>query len=639
MKRSNAMPGGDQAERLTTAEVVDRLRRFDGPPEQFLASLLAVQCQVGPARAGAILRAGPERGPERPDRPERPERGPEVLAVYPPLPVGAPAPVWLAQAGEACPHVMADGTPAVRPVHGPTDLYGQPARQSLVMIPLAGEQAARGLAAFLVDTADPQALADVCQRLELTAGLLSLYEMRLLLQRRQADLRRLRTSMETLAAAGAQDRFKGLAMALANEVATRWQAERVSIGFLKGRYVHLKATSHTEKFSRKMKLIQDLEAAMEECLDQDVEVLHPAPAEATYVARAAAELARHHGAGHVLSLPLRHAGEPVAVLTVERPADQPFALEEVEALRLACDLVTPRLVDLEEHDRWFGARLAGAVRNGAAAVIGPKHTWIKVAAIVAFGLLAFMIFGKGEYRVEAPFVFEPVLQRVVPAPFDGYLEAVYVEPADAVVGGETVLAELETADLRMQLAEAKAERASYLKQQAAAQRDSKIVEAQIAEAKAAQVAARIDLLEYKIGQARIVAPITGQVVSGDLKKRLGAPVQTGDVLFEVAPLEALRAELAVPEESIADLDVGQRGELATAAFPDVHFGFTVERINPVAEVADGKNVFKVRVRLERLDPRMLSGMEGVAKVDIGPERYLWIWTRPIVRWVRMKLWI
>jgi len=626
MERTNAIPGGDQAHRLTTAEVVDRLRRFDGPPEQFLANLLAVQCQVGPARAGAILRAGAERGPE-------------VLAVYPSLPAGAQAPVWLAQAGEACPHVLAEGTPAVRPVHGPTDLYGQPARQSLVMIPLAGEQAARGVAAFLVDTAEPGALAEVRQRLELTAGLLSLYEMRLLLQRRQSDLRRLRISMETLAAAGAQDRFKGLAMALANEVASRWAAERVSIGFLKGRYVHLKATSHTEKFSRKMKLVQDIEAAMEECLDQDVEVLHPAPAEATAVARAAAELARHHGAGHVLSLPLRHAGEPVAVMTVERPAETPLTLEEVEALRLTCDLVTPRLVDLEQHDRWVGARLAGAVRKGAAAVVGPKHTWIKVAAIVACGLLAFMIFGKGEYRVEAPFVLEPVVQQVVPAPFDGYLEAVYVEPPAQVVAGKTVLAELDTADLRMQLAEAKAEQAGYLKQAAAAQRDAKTVEAQIAEAQAKRVAARIELLEYRIGQARLVAPITGQIVSGDLKRRLGAPVRTGDILFEVAPLEALRAELSVPEDAIADLEVGRTGELATAAFPDAHFGFTVERINPVAEVADGKNVFKVRVRLERLDPRMLSGMEGVAKVDIGPQRYIRIWTRPIVRWVRMKLWI
>lgn len=612
---------------VTTAEVVDRLSRFDGPPEQFLANLLAVQCQIGPAQGGAILRAGRERGAE-------------VLAVYPPLPEGSAAPVWLAQAAEGCGQAVADGVTLVRAVHGPTDLYGQPARRNLILVPLRGERAVRGVAAFLADAQTAADLATVRERLELTVGLLSLYEMRLLLQRRQTDLRRLRAAMETLAAVNAQERFAGLAMALVNEVATRWDCERVSIGFLKGRYVHLRALSHTEKFSRKMRLVQDIEAAMEECLDQDVEVLCPAPPEATHVNRAAGELAKRQGAATVLSLPLRRAGRATAVVMLERTQDQPFTVEEVESIRLAADLCTPRLVSLEEHDRWFGARLAAAARHGAATALGPKHTWIKLAAIAICGFVAFMVLKDGEYRVEAPFVLEPVEQQVVPAPFEGFLQSVGVEPNSIVTAGETVLATLETAELRLQLASAKADRAMYLKQAAAARRAFQTVQAQIAEAQAEKVKAQIDLLEYQIGRAKIVAPISGIVVRGDLKRQIGAPVKTGDVLFEVAPLESLRAELAVPEDDVADLEVGQEGELATASFPEARFGFVVERINPVAEVADQRNVFKVRVRLkDERDPRMRPGMEGVAKVDIGPRRYVWIWTRPILRWVRMKLWI
>jgi hypothetical protein len=45
------------------------------------------------------------------------------------------------------------------------------------------------------------------------------------------------------------------------------------------------------------------------------------------------------------------------------------------------------------------------------------------------------------------------------------------------------------------------------------------------------------------------------------------------------------------------------------------------------------------VRLSDWPPEMRSGMEGIAKVDVGPRRYIWIWTRPIVNWVRMRLWI
>ena len=626
MERMEAPRHPGSTTRPTTAEVINQLSRFDGPPEQFLSNLLAVQCQVGPAEGGAILRAGKPRGAE-------------VLAVYPALDKGTPAPVWLAQAAEACGQTVAEAVTAVRPVHSPGDLYGQPADRHLVVVPLHGDRAVRGVAAFLVDERDPAALAVVRERLELTVGLLSLYEMRLLLQRRQTDLRRLRAAMETLATVNAQERFAGLAMALCNEVAARWECDRVGVGFLKGRYVQLRAMSHTEKFTRKMKIVQDIEASMEECLDQDVEILYPAPPEGTYVSRAASELAKHHGVETVLNLPLRRGGEARAVLMLERPAERPFTVEDVEAIRLTADLCMPRLANLEEHDRWVGARLAAGVRKGAAAALGPKHTWIKVAAIVISGLAAFAIFARGHYRAEASFAIDPIEKQMVPAPFEGFLRSVSVEPNSEVVGGETVMATLETAELRLQRAESKAEQATYLKQASAAMRDAKTAEAQIARAQADKVQARIELLEYQIEHATIVAPITGVVVKGDLKRQIGAPVKTGDVLFEVAPLEGLRAELAVPEDQVADLEVGQEGELATTSFPDVRTRFVVERINPVAEMVEQRNVFKVRARLVDRDPRMRPGMEGVAKVDIGRRRYLWIWTRPIVNWVRMKLWI
>ena len=49
-----SLPG----ERPTTAEIIDRLSRFDGPPEEFLVNLLAVQCYLASAGAGAIMRGG-----------------------------------------------------------------------------------------------------------------------------------------------------------------------------------------------------------------------------------------------------------------------------------------------------------------------------------------------------------------------------------------------------------------------------------------------------------------------------------------------------------------------------------------------------------------------------------------------------
>jgi hypothetical protein len=775
-----------EAHRPTTAEIIERLSRFDGPPEQFLVNLLAVQCHLASAAGGAILRVNASGGAE-------------ILAVYPPLAPGAAAPVWLAQSAESAPQVSAGGRPAVKPLHGPDDLYGAPANHNIILLPLRGGSGVQGLAAFLVTTGDPRILAATRERLELTVSLLSLYEMRLTLQQRQSDLSRLRLAMETTAAVNEQDRFSGAAMALCNEVSSRWKCDRVCLGFLKGRYVHLAAMSHTEKFSRKMKVVQDIESAMEETLDQDVEVTYPAGPEATFVSRASAELSKRHGPTAVLSLPLRREGEPAAVITLERPVDQPFAIGEIESLRLTIDLVSPRLVPMHLQDRWFGARAAGAVRKGLSTILGPKHTWIKVAGIGVFAAALFLTLAKGDYRAEAPFVLEPVAQQVVPAPFEGFLKQVYVRPGDQVVGasavrdgerpswllneaaitdwptllvilrghdhehgddepitppcwiagqlseptrrailvattdnpvnplpdglteaprelrkivldglnaamvpanfydpnawagvelsdrqrdllalreagrlegdrlielnrsllastlpsavrpGPTVLGTLETAELKLELKSAEAQWLGYRKQADAAMREDKRSDAQIAQAQADQVKAKMDLLEHKIAQAVIVSSMDGYVTSGDLRKQLGAPVKTGDVLFEVAALADLRAELAVPEDLITDVQAalerqkaagGQLGgALATTARPDEHIDFVVERINPVAEVVKDNNVFKVRVRLLNSPSIFRPGMEGVGKIDLERRSYGFIWTRRMINWVRMKLWI
>src|SRR5690606_11322396 len=119
-----------------------------------------------------------------------------------------------------------------------------------------------------------------------------------------------------------------------------WSPQAGSVGILGRRCVQLGWVSHTDRFSRKMRLVQDLESTMEECLDQDIEVIHPAPSEAGYVSRAAAQCSMHHGPATICSLPIRREGTVQAVLTVEREPDKPFTPAEVETMRLMADLVS-----------------------------------------------------------------------------------------------------------------------------------------------------------------------------------------------------------------------------------------------------------------------------------------------------------
>ena len=123
--------------------------------------------------------------------------------------------------------------------------------------------------------------------------------------RRGVELERLKAAMEILGSVNSPAHFVAASMALCNELASRFQAERVGIGFLQGRYVRLRALSHTEKITRNMQLVQDIESAMEEALDQDIEVVLPAPKDASYVYRATETLANRHGPSAVVSFPLR----------------------------------------------------------------------------------------------------------------------------------------------------------------------------------------------------------------------------------------------------------------------------------------------------------------------------------------------
>jgi len=595
------------------------MRGLDHRLGRFFAELLALECRCCRAREGAILQV-------------QGEGDPALLAVHPPAGGEPGSSPWLRRCAAVADKAFATGTVVLSPVDG--DLKAQ-----AVVVPLRWADEERIVTAVLLRPADKNAAEATRQLLELMGGLVGMTQEHLARQGFDTALQKLHRALGVLAGINRQNRFTGVAMAFCNEMAAQWRCERVSVGFLKGRYVRTQAMSHTEHFSRKMRLVQDIEAAMEECLDQDGEVAYPSAPEATCISRAAGELSANHGGKALLSLPLRHEGKPCAVVTLERGPGEVFNSEEVEAIRLACDLCAPRLTSLHGYDRWLGARMAARVRRALAVVVGPQYTWTKVGVVLACAFILFVFFIRGWYRVKAPFVLEAVSQYKIAAPFDGFIKTVGLEVGDAILQDQTALAELDTAELRLQLAAAKAEQAGYLKQADAAMRDGKTAEAQIAQANADRAKAQIDLLAHRIEQARIASPVTGTLVSGDLKRQIGAPVQTGQILFEVAPLDSLRAQLYVPEDEVFDVAVGQEGQLATATYPGQRIRFIVERVNPAAEVVNNRNVFKVRARLLESRPWMRPGMEGVAKVTVDKRPYAWIWTRKVINWIRMKLWL
>lgn len=611
----------------TAAAHVAELAQFHGPPETFLQQMLATQCRLAPAEAAVLWHGGDAND------------DPQPIAMHPPPhEADAPLPAWAQRAIELVSDVAATGNARIEPVREPDALYGLEPERQLILLPLWGETQVRGVAGFLVRRGHNGDIQRVRERLELTAGLLGTYELRLTLQQRQTELRRLRGACEVLAAVNAGGHFRSAAMALCNELATRFDAERVSLGFARGRCVKVLAMSHTEKIVRKMQLVQAIESAMEECLDQNVEISHPLADEAPVIGRAAETLASRHGPSAVVSLPVRRGGEAAAVLTLERDAARPFTMEEVQALRLTVDLCGSRLIERHDADRWFGARWAGGARAAAAWAVGPEQTWVKLSVIGVATALALALFVHGPDRVRAPFVVETTQRQVVAAPFEGYLATVHVEPGDVVEAGVTTLATLEVSALELEAAAQRAELSRHRTEAELARREGELAQAQMAEAQADQIEAELRLLEHQLDQAEIVTPVDALVLEGDRRGQAGAPVERGEVLFELAPLDDLRVRLQVPEQRIAAIERGQRGELAAAAHPGDYLPFEVTRIHPVAAVENGRNVFTVRGALADTRSWLRPQMEGAAKVEVGEAPYAWLWTRDMIHWVRMTLW-
>src|SRR5690606_3450734 len=132
-------------------------------------------------------------------------------------------------------------------------------------------------------------------------------------------------------------------------------------------------------------------------------------------------------------------------------------------------------------------------------------------------------------------------------------------------------------------------------------------------AQLAQAEAQLRLIEFKLQRVNIAAPISGVLVSGDVSQLVGSPVEEGEVLFEVAPLNDFRVALQFEEGYISYLEAGQTGHFAPTGLTERTVPFTVTELTSVTANQDGKNVFRVEAELAPEAPATLRpGMEGIA---------------------------
>ena len=457
------------------------------------------------------------------------------------------------------------------------------------------------------------------------------------MRERDAQLARLSLATDLVATAVQERGFAPSALAVANELAGRLGCDRVSIGTEGADGIEVQAISHTASFDPKTNLVRLIGEAMHEALDLDSTIVYPGGEGDELAAMAHAELAREFRDVAVCSVPLLQDGHAIGVLTLERTGGEPFDAQTVELCKTVGMLLGPILGIKRENERGEWQRVREALAGGARALFGPRHPGLKLLAALAALVVLFLSVASGEYRVAAKTVIEGQVQRAAVAPFDGYVAESRVRAGDRVSKGQTI-ARLDERDLRLEQTRLLSEREQLLgkHRQALAALDRAsmaMVAAQIS-----QTDAQLSLVEDRLRRASLVAPFDGVVVSGDLSQLLGTPVEQGKVLFQLAPLSAYRVILEVDERDIAQIGVGQPGELALSGIPDQALRFTVKQITPVSTAQDGRNYFRVEAQLGDASTRLRPGMEGVGKIAVGQRKLVWIWTHPLLDWLRLSLW-
>ena len=450
-----------------------------------------------------------------------------------------------------------------------------------------------------------------------------------------AAAERLGAVLESLAlAVKSGQKLQETLIELANALRLKFDCARVAIGLARHASLRLAALSDAAAFSERSPLIKCYEQAMTEAHDANSLIASPpfpeggpAPWHEALIAQSGAEAA--------LSCPLVAGGHCAGVITLER--DRVFTEAERVWLEAFGVLLSP-IIELRRQAEQGALRRLGESFSGALGkFFGPRHLLWKAGALVAL-VAALMLAGiTVDYRVSAKTVVEGEIQRVVAAPFGGFIGAAFARAGDEVTAGQ-ILARLDERELLIEEARWQSERDQYGNRLREATAKHDLAAMEVIGAQFRQAQAQLALVSGKIARAKLTAPFDGVVVSGDLSQQIGAPVEEGKTLFEVAPLKSYRVILQVDERDIRHIQVAQPGSLVMTGIAGEPMPFEVAKVTPVASARDGQNYFRVEADLSAASPRLRPGMEGIGKIETGRRSLWWILTHDFSDWLTLWLW-
>lgn len=429
----------------------------------------------------------------------------------------------------------------------------------------------------------------------------------------------------------AHGRLREAATAFASELANGRGCARAGVGMVRGHQVELVAISHGSGENLHRQAFNTLTAAMDEAVQQAGSVHWPA--EGAPAIRHAHRMLLGGRGGAVATVPIVYLGRAVGAVTCEwtsLPPDLPALVTELEN---NLSLAGPVLYLMAQREQPWYRRLRGPPASPTTERSRGLAIGLALGAVALAALLAWPV----DYRVGGRARVEGQQVRALVAPADGYLQAVHARPGDRVAAGQLLL-EMSDQELQLQRRKWSSELGQYQNAYASALARADRAAMVIALARVEEARAHLGLVDAELARTRITAPFAGIVVEGDLSQSLGAPLERGKPLMQLAPLDQYRVMLQIDERDIGQVQVGQTGLLSLSALPWDALPIRAVRITPMARPVEGRNVFEVETDIRADADRIRPGLEGIGKLEVGRAARGWVWFHGVADWLRLRLW-
>lgn len=407
---------------------------------------------------------------------------------------------------------------------------------------------------------------------------------------------------------------------LVNEMSRHTACPQVAIGTVASESASCRLRAHSG--DRRSSLATDtksaIEAAFDEIIIRDEESVWPPEVETRRTGLLTHRRLVDEGIAEcVIGAPLRNRDGSVFGAWVFFGESRLISTPVMRQFLRACEYrlaETLNLVKRAERPAWKRSLHGIILKLGGS----PKRTAAFGAAIMA-GLCAIPI----PHNVSGNCELQPVTRRFIAAPFDGTLKKTLVEPGD-VVEENQLLARMDDREINLELAVADDEHHRASKERDTHLANQDIAAAQLARYEMERLKLRQRLLTHRSENLEIRSSIAGLIIDGELKRSEGFPLATGDTMFEVAPIDRMVVEIAIPETDIAHVNVGQDVSVSLKSVHGQSLTGKIVRIHPRSVMKDDTHVFIGEVEFANPDGRLLPGMHGHASIDSGFEPIGWI---------------